>query len=370
MIKNKLKFSSGNQAGFMNELRQTVNLYFEINQLSKYGNRAIVLKTIFMFSVYLVPYFLMVAGVVSSLPLVFLCWIIMGIGMAGVGMAVMHDANHGSYSKSKQVNNLLGKSLYLLGGYPPNWRFQHNTLHHSYTNIDGHDEDISTIGLLRFSPHKPLLKVHRFQHWYAWFFYGLMTISWSTNKDFRQLFSFKESGKAFMGDKSFGRMFSELILGKIIYYALFLVVPLIVLPISWYWIVVFYLAMHFTTGLILGIVFQTAHVVTDSDFPLPDENGNMSNNWAIHQLATTSDYAPKSRILSWLIGGLNYQVEHHLFPNISHVHYKQISVFVKSTARKYNLDYHFQPGFISALVNHARMLRKLGRKIEMKVEPA
>jgi linoleoyl-CoA desaturase len=312
----------------------------------------------------------MVTGVVSSLPAVFLCWIIMGVGMAGVGMGVMHDANHGSYSKNKRVNNLLGKSLYLLGGYPPNWKFQHNTLHHSYTNIDGHDEDISTIGLLRFSPHKPLFKVHRFQHWYAWFFYGLMTFSWATNKDFKQLISFKESGKAFMGNKSFGRMLFEIILGKIVYYAVFLIVPLIVLPVAWYWVVLFYLAMHFTTGLILGIVFQTAHVVTDSAFPLPDENGNIQNNWAIHQLATTSDYAPKSRILSWLIGGLNYQVEHHLFPNISHVHYKQISAFVKSTAQKYDLTYHFQPTFVSALVNHARMLKKLGRRFEMKMEPA
>ncbi len=319
-----------------------------------------VIKSVFMVSVYLIPYFLMVTGIVTSLPLTFLCWIIMGMGMAGVGMALMHDANHGTYSKNKFINNLLGKSLYLLGGYPPTWKFQHNTLHHAYTNIDGHDDDITTVNLLRFSPHKPLYKIHKYQKWYAWFFYGLMTLSWATTKDFSQFNRYKESGSAFTGGKSHLQMLTSIILGKIIYYAIFLVIPIITLSISWYWIIIFFFAMHFTTGLILGVVFQTAHVVAENEFPLPDKNGNIENNWAVHQLLTTADYAPKSRIFSWLIGGLNYQVEHHLFPNISHVHYRKISLLVKETAQKYGLTYHVQPTFMAAIINHIRMLKLLG----------
>jgi linoleoyl-CoA desaturase len=361
MIQNKVKFSSDIKPDFFNEVRDKVKHYFETNNISKYGNANLIFKTIFMVALYLTPYFLMLSGIVASMPMVLICWTLMGVGMAGVGMGVMHDANHGTYSKNRKINNFLGKSIYLLGGFPPNWKFQHNTLHHAYTNIDGHDDDISTIKLLRFSPHQPLYKVHKYQNWYAWFFYGLMTLSWSTTKDFLQFSRYKEAGTAFTGKKSNKQLYINLIIGKLVYYSIFLILPLLVLSTAWYWVLLGFLVMHFTTGLILGVVFQTAHVVTVSEFPLPDKNGNIENNWAIHQLSTTSDYSPKGRILSWLIGGLNFQVEHHLFPNVSHIHYRKISKFVKETAQKYGLPYHVQVTFVAAILNHARMLKILGR---------
>jgi linoleoyl-CoA desaturase len=361
MIQNKVKFSPDIKPDFFNELREKVKHYFETNNISKYGNTNMLLKSIFMLSLYFTPYILMLTGLITSLPAIFLCWILMGIGMAGVGMGLMHDANHGTFSKNRKINNFLGKSIYLLGGYPPNWKFQHNTLHHAYTNIQGHDDDVSSVSLLRFTPHRPLYKIHKYQNWYAWFFYGLMTLSWSTAKDFMQLIRYKKSGKAFTGNNSYSGMFVNMILGKIVYYAVFLILPLMILSIPWYLVVLAFICMHFTTGVILGIVFQTAHIVTDAEFPLPDENGNIDNNWAIHQLSTTSDYSPKSRIFSWLIGGLNFQVEHHLFPNVSHIHYRKISKYVKETAQKYGLPYHVQGSFIAAILNHARMLKMLGR---------
>jgi linoleoyl-CoA desaturase len=362
MLKNKIKFAVQIKPDFINELRGKVKDYFETKHISKYGNANMVLKTIFMLSLYLGPLAFMLTGVVYTLPVIFFCWILMGLGMAGVGMATMHDANHGTYSKNRSVNSLLSKSLYLLGGFPITWQYQHNTLHHGFTNIEGHDEDIAPMGLLRFSPHRPLHKIHRYQQWYAWFFYGLMTISWATTKDFKQLYSYKKEGAVLASSKSYQRMFLNLLIGKILYYMVFLVIPLVVITLPWHWILLGFIAMHFTCGLILGIIFQTAHVVTTTAYPLPDENGNMENDWAIHQLLTTSDYAPKSRIFSWLIGGLNYQVEHHLFPNISHVHYKKISAIVKETAVKFGLPYQVQPTFLMALYNHAQMLKALGRK--------
>jgi len=362
MTKNKVKFSVQVKSDFINELREKVRIHFETNHISKYGNFRIISKSIFMISLYLIPYALMLAGVITSLSGIFACWIIMGFGMAGVGMGVMHDANHGTYSKYRNINSFMAKSLYFLGGFPPNWKYQHNTLHHAFTNIVGHDDDISSVKLLRLSPHSPLFKIHRFQIWYAWVFYGLMTLSWATAKDFRQMQRYKKAGTAFTGKKSISEMYIKMLLGKIVYYVVFLITPLIFIPISWYWILLAFVAMHFTCGVILGIVFQTAHVVTKTAFPLPDENGNIENNWAIHQLATTADFAPKSSLLSWLIGGLNYQVEHHLFPNISHVHYKQISKIVKESAQKFGLPYHVHPTFLSAIWSHARMLKFLGRK--------
>lgn len=360
--KNKIKFSSQNKSEFVNELRGKVKEYFEKNNISKHGNASIMVKSLLMISLYFVPYLLMVSGIIYSVPGILACWIIMGVGTAGIGLVLMHDANHGTFSKNSGLNKWLGKSLYFLGGFPPTWRYQHNTLHHGFTNIDGQDEDIDPMGLLRFSPHKPLYKIHRLQQYYAWFFYGLMTFSWVTLKDFKQLLSYKKRNVPLSNTKNYNQLMMDLILAKAIYYLIVLIIPLFVLPIAWYWTVLFFLAMHFVCGLILSTIFQTAHVMPTSEFPLPDENGNVENNWVIHQLLTTTDYAPKSRIFSWLIGGLNYQVEHHLFPNISHVHYRKIAAIVKNTTRKYDLPYYVQANFFRAIRSHFNMLRILGQQ--------
>ncbi len=361
MTKNKIKFSSQDNPDFSIDLKEKVKDYFEENNISKYGNISIVMKSIFMISLYFIPYVLMLSGVIYSIPGIFVCWVIMGIGMAGVGMVLMHDANHRTFSKKPGINTLLSKSLFLLGGFPPTWQYQHNTLHHGFTNIDGHDEDIDPMFLLRFSPHKPLRKIHKFQHWYAWFLYGLLTINWITIKEFKQLIIYKKRNVSLSNTKKYNQLFVDLILSKILYYIIFLVIPLVVLPIAWYWIVIFFLAMHFVSGLIFSTIFQTAHVMPTSAYPLPDENGNIETDWAIHQLSTTSDYSPKSKIFSWLIGGLNYQVEHHLFPNISHVHYKNLSCLVQTTAQKHNLPYNVQSNFFLAVRSHIKMLKILGR---------
>jgi len=361
MSKTSVKFTAQNKKEFIIELREKVTNYFESNQISQHGNISLLVKTAFMILLYFSPYFLMLAGVISSFGGVLLCWVIMGVGKAGIGMAVMHDANHKSYSSRQWVNNLMSNTLYLLGGSPHTWQYQHNTLHHGFTNIDGHDEDIDPGSLLRFSPHKPLLKIHKYQHIYAWLLYGLMTLTWVTTKDFRQLIQYKKEGASLSNNLSTIQLWILLIVSKVLYYVVFMVIPMILLPFAWYWVVVFFLAMHYTSGFILTVIFQTAHVVPTSEYPLPDENNTVENNWAVHQLLTTSDFSPKSRIFSWFIGGLNYQVEHHLFPNISHVHYRKISKLVKEMANKYNLPYYVQPGFLKALWEHGKMLKKLGR---------
>ncbi|MBE0655262.1 MAG: acyl-CoA desaturase [Bacteroidales bacterium] len=363
MTQNKIKFPGQKQPDFIKELRTKVDRYFAENQLSKFGNSNLAIKAVFMLSLYLLPYFLMIFGVIESFGGVLFCWVLMGMGKAGVGMGVMHDANHHVFSKNPKINKWLEGTMYLVGGFPQNWQYQHNVMHHGFTNIDGHDEDIDPGSVLRLSPHKPLLKVQRFQHIYAWFLYGLMTFSWVTTKDFSQLKRYKDTGVKLNSPYSYKQLFRILLLAKALYYSIFLIIPMIVLPFAWYWIILFFLAMHFTSGFILTTIFQTAHVVPSSEYPLPDESGNMENNWAIHQLYTTSDFAPKSKVLSWFIGGLNFQVEHHLFPNISHVHYPKIAPLVKETAAKYNLPYHVQPGFLKALVEHGRMLRNLGREM-------
>lgn len=351
---------SKNKIDFLTELRTSVNNYFKENNIEPYGSKKLIGKAIFMGILYFAPLILMISGVITSVPLILIGWILMGFGMSGMGMATMHDANHGSFSKKKWVNKFFGNSLYLLGGYPPNWRYQHNTLHHGFTNVEGHDEDIAPPGILRLSPHRPLKKIHRYQHFYAWGLYSLMTISWIITKDFRRMKKYREMGVKLSGKRNYSRMMVELIISKIAYYIVFLVIPLLTIPVAWYWVVVGFLIMHFTAGLVLGAIFQTAHVVPTSEYPLPDENGEMDNNWAAHQLYTTCNFAPRNRLFTWLVGGLNHQVEHHLFPDISHIHYRDLATIVQQKAKEYGMPYHVNKSFFGAIGEHIRMLKMLG----------
>lgn len=354
-----LQFNSDNN-DFAKELRKRVREYFKSNGSERFGSYKILFKTWVMLLVYFVPFGFILSGFIGSLGVYFAAWFVMGLGMAGIGLVTMHDANHGAFSKHNWMNKLYGGSLYLLGGFPANWRHQHNILHHGYTNIEGYDEDIAPSGILRFSPHKPIRKIHKYQYIYAWFLYGLMTLSWVTAKDFKRLKKYKHNDVVLSNKTSYRSLYIKLLVSKVLYYALFVGVPMVTIPFHWAWVLLGFFIMHFTSGFILSIIFQSAHVVPSSDYPQPNESNEMEDSWAIHQLHTTCDFAPKSRLFSWLIGGLNYQVVHHLFPNISHVHYRPLSLIIADLAQKYSLPYHVNKTFIGAIYQHGLMLKRLG----------
>jgi linoleoyl-CoA desaturase len=356
-----IKFSSA-RADFFSTLNQRVNNYFKSNNISRYANAEMKIKTIFMYTLYWTPFILMLTGVVTNPWAMLVMTIIMGTGLAGIGLAVMHDANHGAYSNKPWLNNLVGYSLNMVGGNAFNWRVQHNVLHHTYTNIHDVDEDISPRGVLRMTPHGEWKSMHQFQHLYAWFFYGLMTLVWVLVKDFVRLVRYHKDGLVKSQKTNTLRETLILIASKAVYFAYILVLPMMVLDISFSQWVVGFLAMHYVAGFILAIIFQPAHVIDGTEYPLPDEGGQMENSWAIHQLHTTTNYANKSILLSWYVGGLNYQIEHHLFPNVCHVHYRNISRIVKETAKEFGLPYKEQPTFWGAIKGHARLLKELGKR--------
>jgi len=320
-----------------------------------------------MLSMFFAPLVIINLGIISSVWLLFALYIISGLGMAGIGMGIMHDAIHGSYSKNRKVNKIMGYTMNLIGANANVWKIQHNVLHHTYTNIDQADDDINAPFFLRFSPHAKRYWAHKFQFLYVWFFYGLSTISWVTTKDFIRLKRYAKMG--FVKDhKALKKEMLKVAAWKILYYSYSLVLPIIMLPIAPWVVILGFLAMHFVTGVLISTVFQTAHVMPSTDFPLPDKDGLIANDWAIHQLATTTNFSPKSGFFSWLIGGLNYQVEHHLLPNVSHVHYKKISHIVAETAKEFGIPYHTKKTFFAAIVDHVRMLRQLGR-MEVSAQP-
>lgn len=357
------RFDRTSNQDFYKTLKQRIDNYFEENGISKKGGRKMVIKTIAMVLIFGIPYALMISGLVTAtLPFIGL-WFLMGLGVAGIGSSIMHDANHGSYSSNNRVNRIMSFSMDLVGGNALIWRLQHNVLHHTYTNIQGADEDIDGPPVLRFSPNQEHKFIHRFQHIHAWLFYPLMSFVKVIYTDFEQAFHYRKIG-LIKSQSELNKALLNIAFGKVVYLGYMLLIPMLLLPESPWIIIAGFLVMHGVTGLSLSIVFQSAHVMPDSKFPLPESNGNMQNEWALHQLLTTTNFAPKNKWLSWFIGGLNFQVEHHLFSNISHIHYPQISKIVKETALEFKLPYRSRNTFREAIADHARMLYILSKPPE------
>lgn len=253
----------------------------------------------------------------------------------------------------------MGGSIYILAGNVYNWQVQHNVLHHTYTNIHGHDEDLDAGRIIRFTKEAEWRNFHRFQHYYSVFLYGLLTFNWALTTDFRQMRSYLKRKLSYGEAKSPKFLWTTLIITKLIYVTIWIVLPIFI-GIAWWKVLIGFFVMHYTAGLILSIVFQLAHVVDETANPIPNEIGEIENTWAIHQLYTTANFAPKNKIVNWFTGGLNHQIEHHIFPNISHVHYGKIAEIVKQTAKECNLPYYEFQTMRSAVIAHFKHLRDLG----------
>ena len=348
---------------FFNTLRARVDAYFKQNNISRYGNERMVWKTIILMCAYVVPFVLLLV-----LPPVtwmgFCLWSLMGLSLAGIGMSVMHDANHGAYSPNATQNYWLGHTLNLLGASVFNWKLQHNILHHTYTNVVHKDDDIDDKLIMRFSPHTEVKWYHQFQYIYAFVFYGILTLYWALLKDFVQFSQYTHEGVNAASRKENRIIFTKILLIKVFYFAVFLVLPITLLHLPAGYIIGGFLWMHFIAGIVLTVIFQLAHTVEQTSHPLPNEEGFIENTWAIHQLNTTVNFSRQNKWLSWYVGGLNFQVEHHLFPMICHVHYPAISVIVKETAEEFGIPYLENKTFGMALKSHIGALKLFG-----KIEP-
>lgn len=359
MSYNPVTFSRKDAQHFFHTTRQRVNQYFEENNLEKTGNGKMYFKTLIMFALYFGPLVLIVTQPMAA-PLVILLYIVMGLGMSGIGMGVMHDANHGSYSKHEWVNKLVSYSLNAIGGSTFTWHIQHNVKHHTYTNVYELDEDIDDKPFLRLSPHGKTKPHHRHQHKYALFIYSLATISWLFYKDFKQLIQYNKTGLTKENGFNPTVEWVIMIITKLVYIGYAIVLPISV-GVAWWAVALGFIAMHLLGGFLITIVFQLAHVVEGPDhFALDPEGGKMDNTWAIHQLKTTANFATHNKVLTWLVGGLTHQVEHHLFPKISHIHYSKISKIVQQTAKECNLPYYEHRKFRKAVASHLRVLKSFG----------
>jgi linoleoyl-CoA desaturase len=358
MLPAPVKFDARASA-FAAEVRQRVDALFAERDLSRHADWRMVLKTVTLLTLTFGAYGAILSNRFSPATMLALA-IVMGVGMAGIGFSISHDALHGAYSARPPVNRLLGFTFDLLGANGYLWRITHNVIHHTYTNIQGVDEDLEVSPLIRLSPGSPWRPVHRTQPVHAWLLYSLSTLFWVFVKDYKYFLQ-RDLGP-YRNKQHPRKEIALLIGGKAFYYGWSLVLPWLVVQVSWWQFLIGYLAMHLTAGLILGVVFQLAHVVEGAEHLAPDATGHMEVAWMVHQLRTTSDFATRNALVTWYVGGLNHQVEHHLFPRVCSIHYPAIRPILRDVAARHGVPYHEQPTLAAAIRSHFRMLCRLSHR--------
>ena len=351
---DRLTFDRDN--AFHKELRRRVDDYFLITGRRQRDCPAMYLKTAIILAAFAGFYLLLVfvantwwQGLLLAVPL--------GLSVAAIGFNIEHDGGHHSYSDHVWINRLMAMTLDLIGGSSYVWHWKHGVVHHTYVNITGHDADIDVPFFGRLTPHQKRLGFHRWQRFYLWPLYGVNVIKWHFYDDFRDVILGRIGSTRMPRPKRWE--LAGFVGGKALFLALALALPLTVHS---FWIVLFFYVVTVSlAGVIVSVVFQLAHCVEEAEFPLPQENSSsMEKSWAIHQVETTVDFSRSSKVESWLLGGLNFQIEHHLFPRVCHVNYPAISSVVEQTCREFGVRYREHLTFRAGLASHFRWLRRMG----------
>ena len=345
---------------FIKELRKRVDAYFERTGRRKRDCPRMYFKTATILAWFFGAYLLLLLAATSLWSIIPLA-IVLGFAIAAIGFNIQHDGSHKAYSSRPWVNKIMALTMDMMGGSSYMWDWKHNSFHHTYTNIAGHDDDINVGFLGRLAPEQPRYWFHRLQGVYLWLLYGFLAIKWHLFDDFYQLTTGRIGEHKIKRPR--GKDLAVFIAGKVVFFSLAFGIPMLLHP---FWAVVgVYAIAAFVSGVVLSIVFQLAHCLGEADFPMPvttAEGGQrVENDWAIHQVQTTVDFARRNPFLSWFLGGLNYQVEHHLFHKICHIHYPALSRLVEETCREFGVRYNAHRTFFGALASHARWLFQMGR---------
>jgi len=295
--------------------------------------------------------------------------VILGLAIAAIGFNIQHDGGHRAYSNHQWVNRLMSLTLDMMGGSSYLWDWKHNSIHHTYPNVDGQDDDINLGFLGRLSPQQQRFKFHRFQGIYLWFLYGFMAIKWHLVDDYYQVIIGRIGKHKIPRPK--GKDLAIFITGKVVFISLAFVIPMMLH--HWYAVLFVYVTAAFVSGVVLSVVFQLAHCVGEAEFPVPipvsEGSVRIETDWAVHQVLTTVDFARGNRVLCWFLGGLNFQIEHHLFHKICHIHYPALSKLVEEACHEFGLTYAEHKTMWSAIGSHFRWLVEMGRPVDQMPQP-
>lgn len=341
---------------FFSTVRSRVESYFKTNHLSTFATPGMHLKNLLIFFACITLYLLIIMQQ-FNVPILCLLMIMLGLLFATLLMNIAHDAAHGSYSQNKSLNQILSYLFDFIGRSSAIWKITHNQEHHTYTNIHGLDSDIHQSILIRLSPGDPLYWFHRYQAWYVFFLYSLSAINIFFFSSIFAIFQELKKKKPAIKIKDVIIFF----LFRAVHIFLFIIIPYMVMSLSFLEILAGYFLMLLFIGLYIAIVFEVAHIVVQTEFIEENGEGKLPFEWAVHQLRTTCNFSIKNPVVCWILGGLNFQIEHHLFPQIAHGHYKNISGIVRTTAKEFNIPYNENPTIIAAIYSHLKQLNRLGQ---------
>ena len=286
---------------------------------------------------------------------------VLAAGSLLTAFCVQHDANHGATFTARRWNYLLGWTTdVMLGVSSHAWRVKHNVAHHTYTNVAGYDNDIALAPIARFAPGHSSHWWYRLQHVYVWPLYAFMGLRWQIIDDIAAYRRGRIGSSKLRVPR--GWDLAALLGGKLIFIGWAIVVPLLVYP--WWQVVVGFVGVTCVLSLVMAVVFQLAHCVEEASFATVDDFAGEARSWAEHEVESTADFCPRNRFLTWSLGGLNYQIEHHLFPRIPHTLYPDIAPIVRAACARHQVKYAVAPRLRDALGSHLRHLKAMGARGE------
>lgn len=360
MGKNKtIRFNNRADRSFFTDVSKRTQAYFKETGQSGFINAKWWLKVV-MIAVIIISSYTIMMTFGNGRPWVYICTIIpFTFGGLLLGFNIAHDASHNALFRNKKYNYIFLRAFDLFGMSGYLWTLKHVRSHHKYTNIIGLDADIGQMKLIRLSPLTPILSHHRFQGLYAPLLYANFTIFLIYIKDFIMILSSE------IGDqREIKHPWHEvlILIGSKVYYTFIAVgIPMLVLDIAPGTILLGFWVAHMVTSTFAMMILLPVHLVDDTVFPMPDEEENMiKNNWSVHQLDCTSDFAVNSSVVSWMAGGLNQHLAHHLCPTICHIHYGPLTKIIQEVAKEHKLDYKAN-SWMGAIASHWRFLYKMGR---------
>jgi linoleoyl-CoA desaturase len=353
----KVKFQQAESTDFFKVLNQRVEAYFKTNGINRKSNFHFVFKNLFFFVLAVVLYALILSNKFSGWQL-YPLFIFFGLFITIFLFSIAHDASHNAVSEKHWANRFFAYTWNMVGITCYFWELKHNVAHHGFTNVPGKDDDIDQSKLVRLNPNAERKWFHQYQHFYGPLLYALLSINIIYIRDFKLLLQHNFGNKKV--EKHSLREVIILFATKIFFIIYMIVIPKMMLGISWGEILLLHFAMHLAIGLFIGFILVPVHVTNESEYRLPDEKGVVHTDWGRHQIEATVDFAAESYLVNWLTGGLNTHVAHHLFPHINHIHYIQLTKIIRQTAEEFNIPYRNR-SLVKILAEHMRFLKALGQ---------
>lgn len=345
-----------NEGQLYESIKLKIVQYFEQTRKTKKANLLLVVKALIFLCLIVGGYGLMITLDTKDYFFFFCYYLLFTLGSILFVVTVGHDASHQSLFKRRSANKIVGYSWNILGISKHLWEMKHHHSHHIYTNIPHKDFDIAESPLIRLNPNYNYRPYYKYQYLYAPALYLLFGVFVIYVRDF--IFYYK----TLYGQPGtrFGRYFLiNLLITKLGYIFISIVIPAILLPFEWWTVLATNLGCLGIGGSFLLLVLIVPHINETAAINESSTSIKNQNDWTLHQIRCTIDSSADSRLLSWLTGGLNTHLIHHLFPDICHVHYIDLTRLVRQELNERGIRYQEKPIAIS-IIDHFRFLKKMG----------